>query len=68
VAAPFAQFGMQVRQGLGQRRDVKIPVSLGLGHECGSLKRKHFHGVTGRERGKRSRCVHIQLLLSLLEL
>ena len=54
---------MQARQGLGQRREMKVPVSLGLGHERGPLQRQHLTGVTGCERGERSRRIHVQLLL-----
>lgn len=63
MAAPLAEFSMQVRKGLGQRRDVKIPVSPGLGHERCPLQRQDLTGVTGCERRERSRPIHALLLV-----
>jgi len=59
VTELFAELGMQLRQRLGQRRDLEVPVSLGLGHECCSLQRQHLTGLTGGECGERSGLIHV---------
>ena len=58
VAGLLAELGTQIRQGLCQRRHVKILVSLCLSHECRSLQRQHLTGVTRCERRQALRLIH----------
>jgi hypothetical protein len=51
----LAEFGLQIRQCLGQWREKVIAVCPRFGNKRGSPLREHLAGIAGRKFGKRSR-------------
>jgi hypothetical protein len=51
----LAEFGLQIRECLGQWREKVIAVCPRFGHERGWLPREHLAGLAARKVSKRSR-------------